>query len=189
MITVTKIIWRRSAGEASTNTTTHFTIRVYHRRFLHRPEISGFHVDQTDQTWRDTKVNRKVLVESPEKKSVADWRIILKYIIHEQLYSLLESRQQHTFLSTQYNMCLQSVWGRAGCVCIMHRWGHVLALVFEQLVDLAFNPNASFRHFDLFKFGQLECRNQELRCWDRRLLCYNHELHEPSVISSSCYVA
>ena len=136
------------------------------------------------------KVNKKFVVESLEKKSFADWRIILKYVLHEQLLcSLLEGRQQYTFLSTLYNTCLHSVRGREGCVCIMHRWGHVPALVFEQLVGLAFNPNASFRHFDLFKFGQLECRNQELRCWDRRLFCYNHELHEPSVASSTCYVA
>jgi len=50
MITVTNIIWRRSAVEASTNPVTHITIHVYHWRFLHWSEISRFHVDQTDQT-------------------------------------------------------------------------------------------------------------------------------------------
>ena len=28
--------------------------------FLHRPEISRSHVDHTDQTWRDTEVNKKI---------------------------------------------------------------------------------------------------------------------------------
>jgi len=55
MITV-----RRSAVEASMNTATHFTIRAYHRRFLYRPEISRFHVDHTDQTRRDTEVNKNI---------------------------------------------------------------------------------------------------------------------------------